>query len=148
MEFKIWNNKAKIYQVTRYFAIVILCLLLTFYILKFKEFNLYLIKLNPGHLIPQSIWVLVTKLFSYCLHISINFCILLAITNRLKYSLWLIYVSFALLFVGAFIVFIGNALNVQLPNAIITIFVKANKSLVLLVIFIAGHFVRKTQERA
>jgi hypothetical protein len=143
MEFKIWNIKDPVYRLIRYLAIVILPVLLVFYILTFKEFNEYLVKLNPGHAIPVQFWVLATKFFSYCLHIAINFCILLAITNRLHYSLWLVYVSFTFLVIGALLIFLSHAMGLTLSVSVVTLFVKMNKSFILLVLFIAGHFVRK-----
>ena len=148
MEFKIWNIKARVYPLIRYLAIVILPVLLVFYILKFNEFNEYLVKLNPGHVISVQLWILITKFFSYCLHIVINFCILLVITKRLKYSLWLVYVSFIFLGIGALLVFINNSMGMQLPASVIAVFVKMNKSFILLVLFIAGHFVRKAQSNS
>lgn len=145
MELEIWKNKVRFYRLIRYTAVVVLPVLLAFYVLKFKEFNEYLVKLNPGHIIPLQVWVLTTKFFSYCLHILINFCILLAITNRWKYSCWFVYVSFAFLMLGAVMVFLDDKTAIPIPAPFITVCVKANKSLILLVLFIAGHFVRKTQ---
>ena len=142
MEHKVWN-KTKIYLIIRYLAIIVLPFLLAFYIFKFKEFNEYLISLNPWHIVPANYWVLFTKFLSYCLHIGINFCILYAVSRQLRYSLWLVYVSFALLLLGALTLLFGYAFDIQLPAAIIIIFVKANKSLVLLVLFIAGYFVKR-----
>jgi hypothetical protein len=127
-------------------AIIFLPVLLAFYIIKFKEFNLYLVRLNPGHVLPLSVWVAITKFLSYCLHIAINFCILLAITNRLRYSLWFVYISFAILFAGAFLVYLSDTFNLHLSLQVVALFVKINKSLILLVLFIAGHIVKRTHE--
>ena len=143
MELKVRDYKAQVYRVIRVLAIIILPVLLTFYILQFKEFNEYLVLLNPWKVVPHGVWVLFTKFLSYCLHIGINFCILLAITNKLKYSLWFVYLSFAFLFLGAVLVLLGSMMHITIPGALTAIFVKANKSLVLLVLFIAGHFVRR-----
>lgn len=146
MEFKVWR-KDKFYRVIRVLAIIFLPVLLAFYIIKFNEFNLYLVRLNPGHVLPLSVWVAITKFLSYCLHILINFCILLAITNCLKYSLWFVYLSFAILFAGAVLVFLSGKFNLHVPIQVISLFVKINKSLILLVLFIAGHVVNVTQEK-
>lgn len=143
MELKVRGYKAQVYRVIRVLAIAILPVLLTFYILQFKEFNEYLVSLNPWKVIPHGVWVLFTKFLSYCLHIGINFCILLAVTNRLKYSLWFVYIAFAFLLLGAALIWLGGMMHITVPGAVTAIFVKANKSLVLLVLFIAGHFVRR-----
>ena len=146
MDFKIWNTKIPAYPLIRYAAILILPLLLAFYILRFNDFNRFLVTLNLGHIIPMPLWIAITKFFSYGLHIFMNFCILLVITNRLKYSLWLVYVSFIILLVGAFLILLRDCFGIPFPLPFIAFFVKANKSFVLLVLFIAGYFTRNIHQ--
>lgn len=146
MEFKVWHQNTTFYRIIRYLAIVLLPVLLVFYVIKYQEFNDYLIRHYPGHLIPRELWVLLTKFFSYCLHIAINFCLLLAITQRMRYSLWLVYVSFAFLGFGAVLVLLSHLLGFTLSVVVEGTLVKLNKSLILLVLFVAGHFVRKSQK--
>ena len=146
MEFKIWKKTdSQKYRLIRYMAIFVLPILLAFYILRFQALNRYLVTLNPGHIIPAALWVAITKFFSYCLHIAINFCILWAITNRLKYSLCMVYVAFAVLLLGTLLVFFKEDFGVPVPLTVVAFFVKINKSFLLLVLFIAGHFIRRNQ---
>ena len=139
MEFKIWNkNKQRNRRLIRISAVVFLSILLVFYIHYFTTFTGFLISLKPA-LIPLSAWMLFTKFYSYCLNILINFCILFALTNRLSYSLYMVYAAFAVLFIGALLMLFRDIFGLPVPLALITFFVKINKSFILLVLFIAGY---------
>jgi hypothetical protein len=141
MGIKIRNKtNAHIYRLIWYAAIVILPVILVFYILRFKSFNNYLVSLNPGYLIPLPVWLYLTKFFSYCLQIIINFCILLVITKNIHYSVRMVYVAFFLLLLGALLVGFKEYCGFPVPLSLITFFVKINKSFLLLVLFIAGYF--------
>jgi hypothetical protein len=142
MEFKIWSNLArKNSKPIRATIVIILVLLLVFYTFQFDSFNGYLVNVHPDAFIPLSWWIPFTKFLSYSLHILINFCILLVVTNRIRYSLKMACTAFAILFAGALLVLIKEKTGLRIPLSIITLFVKFNKSFVLLVIFIAGSFV-------
>jgi len=141
MEFQIWDKKGKYNKLIRYSVIISLTILLVFYTIYFESFNRYLSGLHTEPVIPFSVWLLITKLLSYCINIFINFSILLAVSNRFQYSLTMVYTSFVILFAGALLIFLKNKTDLPISLATITLFVKINKSLVLLVIFIAGHVV-------
>lgn len=141
MEFQIWQ-KTPAFSLTRVITIICLVILLIIYTLYFKSFNLYLLSFRPGFSIPGPIWILISKFFSYSLNILINFCILYAITNRLHYSLTMVIVAFIILFTGALLLFFEKLTGMIIPLPLITLFVKINKSFILLVLFIAGNMVK------
>jgi len=55
----------------------------------------------------------------------------------------MVYVALFVLMLGAIFVIIRENFGIPVPLAFVSFFVKVNKSLILLVLFIAGHFVRR-----
>lgn len=131
-------------RIKRYVAIAFLVPLLTFFIFRFDDVNQMLLNLNRGGaLMPTQWWIVLVKFTSYCVNILLNFCLLLAVTNRLRYSLLFVYVAFAALLVGIVLVVLRDFAGIGVPLKVITFFVKIDKSFILLVLFIAGHIAGK-----
>ncbi len=131
-------------RIKRYGAIAFLVPLLAFFIFRFDDLNQMLLNFNRGAtLMPTQWWTVVVKFTSYCMNILLNFCLLLAVTNRLRYSLLFVYVAFAALLVGIALVVLRDFAGIGVPLKIIVFFVKIDKSLILLVLFIAGHIAGK-----
>ncbi len=143
MEFQIWHKTGKYKKLIRYSVITCLIILLVFYTIYFESFNRYLTGINTEPVLPVPYWIILTKFLSYSLNILINFCILLAVSNRFHYSLTMACTSFVILFAGALLLLLRNKTSLPVSLATIALFVKINKSFVLLVIFLAGHFASK-----
>jgi len=127
-------------RLTRYLAIGLLLPLLIFFVTRSDDLNRWLLDLKwVGEIISLPRWALIVKFLSYCLHILLNFCLLLAITNRLRYSLSMVYVAVSVLFVGMFLVGLRDLGGINVSLTLIALFVKIDKSLLLLVLFVAGH---------
>ena len=134
------SNRQRNYKAIRYIAIALLIPLLALFFARFEYINKLLLNINKnGVFLPIAWWVIIVKFTSYCIQILLNFCLLFAITNRFRYSLFMVYIAFIILFTGILITALRDITGVQIPITVIAFFVKLNKSLILLVIFIAGH---------
>jgi hypothetical protein len=145
MEFEIrGKNRQAARKIVRYLTIVFMVLLMMFFITKFKNINQFLLDISRNNeLMPIKWWAVLVKFLLYGMHILLNFGILLAITKRLSYSLNLIYIAVFVLIIGMVLVFARDVIGVDVPITLLTLFVKINKSPILLVFFVAGHIVRE-----
>ena len=117
-------------------------LLLLLFSRYYKFFNNWLLSLNHG-LISNTLWSDGAKLLSYLVPIFMNFLVLFSLTRDMKYSIWMVYASLAVLFLGMLVYLFSRVTGITLPGMLEIIFVRLNKSFVLLVLFIAGHLARK-----
>ena len=145
MELEVWDKtRTKSCLIKRYLAIACLVPLMAFFIFRFDDVNQML--LNSNRIVtfmPPQWWTVMVKFTSYCLNILLNFCLLLAITNRLRYSLLFVYMAFAALLMGIILVVLRDFVGMGVPLKMIAFFVKIDKSFILLVFFIAGHIAEK-----
>lgn len=145
MELKIRNQTSKNYKLIRIVSLVVLPILLiihTFYFHKFSDYLLSKHQLAP--FIPIWLWDAGVKFIIYTIQIAINFCILLAFTKQLRYSLLMVYFAYTILITGLIFVVLKEAFHIPVAFTIISFFVKINKGFLLLVLFIAGHLVYKS----